>query len=676
MRGLRNILTAAAILISSAASADKGFWPIQDINHTLEKDMRERGIKLRPKEIYNVESPGSGLADAVLTFGFKYSGCFVSNWGLVLTSADPAIDYMARLGEVGQQLLKEGFHAVSDDREIPLEGEKVYSLKRVFDVTEDVKTLLNRGMEYAEVVSKIEKAYEESTTVTCRLSSEWAGEKYYISAYKVYDDVRLVVMPPLSMSRAGDVDGKWSWPTPRCDFALFRIYDHGRPVSGAKCLDVCLDGYTSGAFMMTIGYPRLTERYVSSVDARFREGVSLPLTNSIRGARLEIMRLGMDGNPSVRSKYSERASELEESLNEGKRLAAYYKSSGLVGIKENGEGWMPDGLMSGLRDAFESTTRVEYDKLLRTETIQNGTFAASYLRRAASAGSLDRMKEILLAGSSETDPGVEKELLGYALSEYYTNMDDLYFGPYQRWIQDRFGYDFDAAADYLWEGSLLSSPSKIMGMEDMSEIKDDLLYRFLSDTPISLYDGRSGHKEGLDKARSLSGEYMRTLYLEGLRKGTPIYPDANSTMRLTYGTIGPLQGAEDPQTGWYTIPSDFLRTLDQADPYKSVTPRLKQLIEKDFWSRWGFKVGGKGHRMMMDFISSNDFVDGCQGSPILDAEGHLIGVVSGGTPETKTGILTYQEGRSASVSTDMHLVLWYLDRALGLKRIVKEFEFY
>ena len=128
------------------------------------------------------------------------------------------------------------------------------------------------------------------------------GEKYYISAYKVYDDVRLVVMPPLSMSRAGDVDGKWSWPTPRCDFALFRIYDHGRPVSGAKCLDVCLDGYTSGAFMMTIGYPRLTERYVSSVDARFREGVSLPLTNSIRGARLEIMRLGMDaGWINVRS---------------------------------------------------------------------------------------------------------------------------------------------------------------------------------------------------------------------------------------------------------------------------------------------------------------------------------------------------------------------------------------
>ena len=172
MRGLRNILTAAAILISSAASADKGFWPIQDINHTLEKDMRERGIKLRPKEIYNVESPGSGLADAVLTFGFKYSGCFVSNWGLVLTSADPAIDYMARLGEAGQQLLKEGFHAVSDDREIPLEGEKVYSLKRVFDVTEDVKTLLNRGMEYAgrgrSIISPLIKSMTMCGWSSCR----------------------------------------------------------------------------------------------------------------------------------------------------------------------------------------------------------------------------------------------------------------------------------------------------------------------------------------------------------------------------------------------------------------------------------------------------------------------------------------------------------------------------
>lgn len=673
---LRNILAAAAILISAAASADEGFWPVHGINHTLEKSMRERGIKLRPKEIYNVDSPGSGLADAVLSFDFKYSGSFVSNWGLVLTCADPAIDYMGRLGDTGQQLLRDGFHAASDDQEIPIEGEKVYSLKRVFDVTEDVKSLMRSGMDYPEIVSKLEKAYEESTTVTCRLTSEWAGEKYYISAYKVYDDVRLVVMPPLSMTRAGGSDGKWSWPTPRCDFALFRIYDHGRPVSGARCLDVCLDGYSSGAFTMTIGYPVLTDRYVSSATARFRENVSLPLANSIRKARLEIMRQGMAGDPSVRSKYFSRESELEKSLEVSKSLLAHYKASDLANVKEKEESWMPDDLTAGLRDAVRKTERVEYDKILRAETIQDGTFAASYLRRAASAGSLEKMKEILLAGCSETDPEIEKNLLEYALSEYFTNMDDYYFGSYQRWIQNRFGYDYNLAAKYLWDGSLLGDPSRISGMEDMSEINEDPLFRFLNDTPLSLYDGRDGHKESLDQARSLSDEYVKALYREGLRKGMPVYPDANSTMRITYGTLGPLQESVDSQAGWYTTPSDFLLSLDPADPYKNVSPRLKQLIEKNFWSRWGFKVGGKRHQMMVDFISGNDYVDGCQGSPVLDAEGHLIGVVSGGTPDTKNSVLTYHEGKSGSVCTDMHLVLWYLDRALGLKRVVKEFEIF
>ena len=142
---------------------------------------------------------------------------------------------------------------------------------------------------------------------------------------------------------------------------------------------------------MTIGYPVLTDRYVSSATARFRENVSLPLANSIREARLEIMRQGMAGDPSVRSKYFSRESELEKSLEVSKSLLAHYKASDLANVKEKGESWMPDDLTAGLRDAVRKTERVEYDKILRAETIQDGTFVASYLRRAASAGSLEKM---------------------------------------------------------------------------------------------------------------------------------------------------------------------------------------------------------------------------------------------------------------------------------------------
>lgn len=664
MRLFRNILTAAALLFSTVVSADEGFWLVQDINAALENNMRAKGLKIRPKEIYNVDAPGSGLADAVVSLGFKYSGSIVSDWGLVLTCADPAITFMDRLGDVGQQLLRDGFHAVSEAHEIPVEGEKVYSLKRVFEVTEEVKSMRKGGMDYDEIFSRLEKAYEESTTMKCRLTSEWAGQRFFIAAYKVYDDVRLVVMPPLSLARMGGEEGKWSWPAHRCDFALFRIYDNGKPVSGAKTLDVSLDGYTEGSFAMTLGFPRFTERFLPSAGMRFRENVALPLSNSIRGARLEILKRMMAEDKSVGKMYSSRAKELEEALGFDRGVKNFYGTYSLAPARENAEQWMAGSFLGDLDRVFKETARVETDKILRVETLLDGTFAGSYLRRAASTGDLGKMKEILLAGARETDPSTEKELLEYALSEYFTNMDDYYMGDFQKWIQDRYGYDYDAAAEYLWNGSLLSSQSKIQQMEDPSDIKEDLLLKFLNDSPLSLYDGRKGHKAALDQTISLSQEYVRKLYDDGIRRGVPTYPDANSTARFTYGTIG----------AGYSTPSEYLALLDPQDPARDLGPSLKALMMKDFWGRWGFKVGGKKHKMVIDFVSDNDFVDGCQGSPVLDSQGHLIGIVSGGTPETKAGSVFYKEGNSMSVNTDIHFILWYLGKGIDLKRIVKEFE--
>ena len=611
-----------------------------------------------------MDAPGSGLADAVVSLGFKYSGSIVSNWGLVLTCADPAIAFMDRLGDVGQQLLKDGFQAVSEAHEIPVEGEKVYSLKRVFDVTEDVKSMMRAGW----IAGDCLKARESIRGVDHRdLPSDfrmgWA--KYYISAYKVYDDVRLVVMPPLVYASMLEMlTGKWSWPAHRCDFALFRIYDHGKPVSGEKTLDVSLDGYSEGSFAMTIGFPNFTERFLPSAGMRFREEVALPLTNSLRGARLEIMKRMIADDKAVGKLYSSRAKELERRLGVDKGVKSFYGTYSLAPAREASEQWMADSFLANLDRVFKATKRVETDKILRDETLRDGTFAGSYLRRAASAGDLGKMKEILLAGIRETDPATEKELLEYALSEFFTNMDDYYMGDFQRWIQDRFGYDYDAAAEYLWKGSLLSSQSKIQEMEDPSEINGDLLLKFLNDSPLSLYNGRAGHRAALDQIGSLSQEYVRKIYDDGLRRGVPVYPDANSTVRFTYGTIADS----------YTTPAEYLALLDPKDPERDLGPNLKALMMKDFWGRWGFKVGGKKHRMVIDFISDNDFIDGCQGSPVLDNQGHLIGVVSGGTPETRAGSDFYKEGSSKCVSTDIHFVLWYLGKGIELKRIVKEFE--
>ena len=209
---------------------------------------------------------------------------------------------------------------------------------------------------------------------------------------------------------------------------------------------------------------------------------------------------------------------------------------------------------------------------------------------------------------------------------------------------------------------------------DESALDEDLLLKFLSDSPAHVYDGRGDHSVQLGRRVSLSEEYFRKLYDDGLRRGVAVYSDANSSLRFTYGSVSPLAAeAEGSDNTWYSTPGEYLNLIAVAGQ-DDITPQLKALMMKDFWGRWGFKVAGKKHRMVMDFLSDNDFVDGLQGGPVLDGQGHLIGIVSGGSPVTKAGSAFYIEGQSKSVCTDIHLVLWYLEKGLKLKRIAKEFE--
>ena len=299
----------------------------------------------------------------------------------------------------------------------------------------------------------------------------------------------------------------------------------------------------------------------------------------------------------------------------------------------------------------------EKDKIWRDGTLVNGTFVGGYLLRAAGASSPEEASEIIYSAIRETDPRVEKDLLAYAMSEYYTNLDLRYFGPYQRWIQDRFGYDWSAAAEYLWGKSLLSKPAVTSELESMDDLKNDPLYKFLTDSPLRLYDVLDGHAAKSAEASAAAKEYKKARYWAGVRSGDPEYPDGDSTLRLSFGV----------SDGSYTTPSELLEKTRSA-----TSSRWNAAMEKDFWGRWGFKVAGKRHSMATNFMVSADFAEGMEGSPVLDAYGRLIGVVSSGTPVGVASKEAYLEG-GGCVCTDIRLILWAIDRYAGQKRLVKEF---
>lgn len=290
MKITKYLLTAVALMFGATAFADEGMWMIQDINEALEKNMRARGLRLAANEIYNDEAPGTAVADAVVSIGFYCTGSVISDQGLIITNHHCAYSNIAKLSTPEHNYLEDGFWAMTSEQEIPVEGEKVFFLKRVFDVTEEVKGLTKElrsagkpcGMR--KISAMMEKRYNKATGLECILSSMWAGEKYYMSVYKVYTDLRLVAAPPQSIGYFGGNQDNWTWPRHNCDFTIYRIYEDGEPVTREKSLKVSRAGYYPGSFTMVIGYPGRTNRYSSSAEINYQEkSASRCQTRSVAG---------------------------------------------------------------------------------------------------------------------------------------------------------------------------------------------------------------------------------------------------------------------------------------------------------------------------------------------------------------------------------------------------------
>ena len=253
-------LTLAGVLLGQAtAFADEGMWLIQDINAALEKKMQERGLKLSAGEIYNADAPGAAVSDAIVSLGFYCTGSIISDQGLLITNHHCAYSDVFALSTPEHNYLEEGYWAVRSDQELPIPDKQVFFLKRVLDITGEVKNLrddlakkgLPCGMRRVSHI--LESKYKEDTGKEAYLNSMWAGEKYYMALYDVYEDLRLVAAPPVSVAAFGGDTDNWEWPQHKCDFAMYRVYmspdgkpakysSDNVPLKPLRKLDISLDG--------------------------------------------------------------------------------------------------------------------------------------------------------------------------------------------------------------------------------------------------------------------------------------------------------------------------------------------------------------------------------------------------------------------------------------------------
>ena len=698
------LIVLAALTGSQNAKADEGMWMINLINTALEKQMQERGLELSANEIYNADAPGASVSDAVVSMEFGCTGSIISDQGLLITNHHCAYSDVHSLSTPECNYLEEGFWAFNADEERVIPGKKVYFLKKVLDVTEEVEELKasleaqNIGSGIRKLSYLMEKEYSEETGLEAWLASMWGGSKYYIALYEVFSDVRLVAAPPVSSAAfGGDVDN-WEWPQHKCDFAMYRVYTapDGSPAEYSPAnipmkpeakLNISLKGYQEGDFTMIIGYPGSINRYSSSYEVDFNETLKHPISNRIRGEQMSIMKKWMDTDPDIRLKYADyffslsnvqelysgevecfgRFDVVEKKAVLEKELQEWIKAS-----PERMEEW--GDLLASLEKNYTALREPERNASYYRETLIRGTRIGTIIRRIFNSRTPSNIDKRTLREYAEIDLRVEKDLMLYAIKEYVCNVDPVYFSPLQKELMVSYSGDIDALADELWAESLFSTPEGIerifSSQASQEEILADKLGRFIMDVKITVFNEAKIKAEDGVNTLELDRAYTHALYQMRLDKGIMQYPDANSTMRITYGTVGPIEPRDGMICDWKTTPAGILEKFNPADYDFWLSDRQYLLYSAKQWGRWGF--GDNGQDMYVNFLTDNDITGGNSGSPVLNSRGELIGLAFDGNKESLASDAMYIPGYNKCVCVDIRFILWTLDRYAGMTRIIEE----
>lgn len=694
MKFFRIALTSALVCLCSIARADEGMWMVHALTRAIEADMQARGCKLSAKEIYNADAPGTSLCDAVVALDFACTGSVISESGLVITNHHCAYSDVYALSTDEHNYLEDGYWAMFQDQEIPIPGKSIFFLHKVLDVTDEVNRLQDElraeGKPFGsrKISSIMERRYEGEYTVS--LESMWAGSKYYMCFYEVYSDIRLVASPPVSIAAfGGDIDN-WDWPQHKCDFAMYRIYaapdgtpaeysESNVPLKSRRKLDISLEGYKPGDYTMVIGFPGITHRYNSSAKVAFEQDVTLPISNRIRGENIQIMNKWMNTDPSIRLKYSDRYFGLTnvQELNEG--TVTCYKRFAVVDEKKETEkelaAWIGSdafriGKWGHLLDDLESTYSA-IEKVARNETyykeclIRGSLLNIAALRLSThSANAIKQMPELY----TSLDLRVERDLFRSCLEEYMSNVDVEFLGTLQKSLKEQYGTDYDSMCAAIWDNSFLTDMDKVNAYVANPESFDsslDPLVQFFTEVKITAFH-EAESKASDNSASALSREYVHALYQMREDKGIAQYPDANSTMRLTYGTVGELSPRDGVVNSWKSTTRGILEKYSPEDYEFTLKAPWKTLLENNAYCR---KYNWNGE---VDFISDNDITGGNSGSPVLDAQGRLIGLAFDGNTESLAGDSSFTNDYNKCINVDIRYVLFCLDSYGRMDRILRE----
>ncbi|HRU86985.1 MAG TPA: S46 family peptidase [Tenuifilum sp.] len=710
IKRLTTLLLGFLLLVSSAIKADEGMWLLPLLQKYNIQAMQQKGFKLTADDIYNLNQ--ASIKDAVIIFGRGCTGEVVSDQGLVLTNHHCGYGAIQQHSTPEHDYLEDGFWAKSFEEEIPTPGLTATFLIRIEDVTDQVNAAFKPEMSEAdrdkaamEIGRKIAKQATDGTHYTASVRSFFGGNQYFLLVYEVFNDVRLVGAPPSSIGKFGHDTDNWMWPRHTGDFSVFRIYaskdnkpaDYSRenvPYKPKHFLPISLKGVNNGDFTMIMGYPGSTQRYMTSVEVQERINILNANRIYVRGIKQEIWLKDMQADKAVNikyaSKYAGSSNYWKNSIGMNKalkRLKVYdFKkqqeeeftkwvlasperqqkygealsliNEGVTGRKEylHASQYISEALFSGteiigmaamtrsLVDALKGNKTEEVTKISKSLKARSENFYKNY--------------------NTPTDQKTAKAMFRI----FMENVPLTYQPDIFNTIRTKYKGDVDKFVDQMFAKTMFTDPAKFNAFLDKPNLK------VLEKDPVYVAAASISNKyDEISKAMAPFNEKLQRgqrLYIAGvleMNEGKAMYPDANFTMRLTYGEIKDYYPMD-------AVHYDYLTTLDgvmekeDPDNWEFVVPaKLKELYNSKDYGRYG-----KDGKMPVAFISTNDITGGNSGSPVMNGNGELIGIAFDGNWEAMSGDIVFENKLQRTISVDIRYVLFVIDKYAGATRLIDE----
>ncbi len=693
--------------------ADEGMWLMHLLGDKVYQDMVRKGLKLSREQIYSMNK--ASLKDAIIIFGNGCTGEIVSPNGLIFTNHHCGYGAIANLSSEQNNYLRDGFWALKREMEIPAPNLTVRFLVRIEDVTtlieEQVKGLsgAERGARLEAVSSNLAKqkagdGYEGT------IFPFFKGNQYLLFVYERFTDIRLVGTPPESIGKFGGDTDNWEWPRHTGDFSVFRVYagKNGKPAAyspdnvpmkASHHLPISLKGVKEDDYAMILGYPGGTNRYETSFGVKLKTDIENPAVVELRDIRLDFMLEEMQKDPAIKlklaSSYAGIANYWKFFDGERKQLLKY----DIYGKKQEEERkfqqWATgkpefEKLLSGYSEIYEKWRPYTKHRIYLNEGILGSPLAAyaaslqalqrSLAKGNASADELKRITEslnrtrtnFLAAHNAPSD----RRIVAAMCRMFYENVDpSQHPQEFYRMLADKYGdlkkdVTYQTFANEVFDNTMILQDGKwnaFISKPDSTTLNNDPAFAFVSAFVKNWMKYASHYSEFVAQNNDLGRLYMKGNMM--MREGQDLYPDANFTMRLSYGTIKPYRPRDAVSYDYVCTLSGAIAKYIPGDYEFDLPEKLLELHRKKDFGRY---KDSRVNDIVVCFISTNDITGGNSGSPVINGNGELLGLAFDGNYEALSHKIAFDKDFNRTICVDIRYVLFVIEKLGGATNIIQE----